>query len=64
MLMAASCPSNSDAAVTNRSGGLSVFPALPVAPGRSLATLFIEVGPPINLRTETPLSAEKILKNQ
>jgi hypothetical protein len=43
MLMAASWPSNNEAAVTNRNG---VASALPETPGKSSAAVLIELGPP------------------
>jgi hypothetical protein len=43
ILMAASCPSNSEAAVTKRRGALDDFPD---ASGRSLAAVLIDRSPP------------------
>jgi hypothetical protein len=56
MLIAASWPSNREAAVTKRSGGFSV---LPEASGKSLAAVLMERSPP-TFAPEIPLNYGKI----
>jgi hypothetical protein len=64
MLIAASCPSNKDAAVTNRNGGCEVLPDVSGAPGRSLAAVLMASIPPKETRKKTPKKSAFSSKNQ
>jgi hypothetical protein len=61
MLIAASWPSNNEAAVTKRSGGFTV---LPDTSGKSVAAVLMDRCPPTAQRQEIPLLMGNLLQNQ